>query len=427
MSLRIGLVCPYAWDVPGGVQQHVSDLARALIAMGHHVSVLAPVGDPDADLPEHLVPAGRPVPVPYNGSVARLSFGPRTVRRVRRWIATGDFDLLHIHEPSAPSTSLLACWAAEGPMVATFHTANPRSRAMAASSGALRSAMEKIRGRIAVSQAARRTLVEHMGGDAVLIPNGVDTAAFAEAEPLPGWPGPDGALGFLGRVDEPRKGLATLMEAFTLLAPDHPGLRVLVAGPGDPGPALEAVPEHLRERVVCLGRLDEADRVRAFHSADLFCAPNLGGESFGMVLTEAMAAGATIAASDIPAFGAVLDGGRAGQLFAAGDAADLARRAADLLADPGRRAHLAEAAREAALPYDWGTVAADVVRVYETVLHGKGPEGRDGVHIASGPSPAALLRRGAGPSPGKPGRGRAGAGRGWRGPYGRAGGRGERF
>ena len=242
MSLRIGLVCPYAWDVPGGVQQHVGDLARALIALGHHVSVLAPVGDPDTDLPEHLVPAGRPVPVPYNGSVARLSFGPRTVRKVRRWIAAGDFDLLHIHEPSAPSTSLLACWAAEGPMVATVHTANPRSRAMAASSGALRSAMEKIHGRIAVSQAARRTLVEHIGGDAVLIPNGVDAAAFAGAEPLPGWPGEGGALGFLGRVDEPRKGLATLLEAFTHLAPDHPGPGCWSRGPATLAPPCRRSP-----------------------------------------------------------------------------------------------------------------------------------------------------------------------------------------
>ncbi|WP_017612887.1 glycosyltransferase family 4 protein [Nocardiopsis salina] len=426
MSLQVGLVCPYAWDVPGGVQQHVGDLARALTGMGHGVSVLAPVGDPDADLPEYLVPAGRPVPVPYNGSVARLSFGPRTARRVRRWIAAGEFDVLHIHEPSAPSTSLLACWSAEGPMVATFHTANPRSRAMAASSGALRSALEKIHGRIAVSTAARRTLVEHVGGDAVLIPNGVDTASFANAEPLPGWPGQGGALGFLGRVDEPRKGLGTLLEAFVMLAPEHPGLRVLVAGPGDPGPALEAVPEDLRARVVLPGRLDDADRVRAYHSADVFCAPNLGGESFGIVLTEAMAAGATIAASDLPAFEAVLDGGRAGELFTTGDAADLARAADGLLADPGRRAYLSGAAREAVQPYDWGTVASDVVRVYETVLHG-GTGERNRVHTSSGPSPAALLRRGAGPRPGRPRRGRPGAVRGRRGPYGRAGGRGERF
>ncbi|MFF1669177.1 glycosyltransferase family 4 protein, partial [Nocardiopsis flavescens] len=281
MGMRIGLVCPYSWDVPGGVQQHVGDLADALIARGHEVSVLAPVGDGTADLPDHLVPAGRPVPVPYNGSVARLSFGPRTAARVRRWIARGDFDVLHIHEPAAPSVSLLACWAAEGPLVGTFHTANPRSRAMAAGSHALRSALEKVHARIAVSEAARRTLVEHVGGDAVLIPNGVAVRRFAAAPPLPGFPGGGGSLGFLGRLDEPRKGLAVLLEAFALLAPHRPGLRLLVAGPGDPGPALAALPARLRGRVVLTGRLDDADKVRAYHSADLFCAPNLGGESSG--------------------------------------------------------------------------------------------------------------------------------------------------
>ncbi|WP_073376209.1 glycosyltransferase family 4 protein [Nocardiopsis flavescens] len=372
MGMRIGLVCPYSWDVPGGVQQHVGDLADALIARGHEVSVLAPVGDGTADLPDHLVPAGRPVPVPYNGSVARLSFGPRTAARVRRWIARGDFDVLHIHEPAAPSVSLLACWAAEGPLVGTFHTANPRSRAMAAGSHALRSALEKVHARIAVSEAARRTLVEHVGGDAVLIPNGVAVRRFAAAPPLPGFPGGGGSLGFLGRLDEPRKGLAVLLEAFALLAPHRPGLRLLVAGPGDPGPALAALPAGLRGRVVLTGRLDDADKVRAYHSADLFCAPNLGGESFGIVLTEAMAAGAAILASDIPAFSAVLGGGAAGELFTTGDAADLARRAAALLDDPARRAALSRAARRAVLAYDWDTVAADIVHVYETVLHGAG-------------------------------------------------------
>nr|WP_221443128.1 glycosyltransferase family 4 protein [Nocardiopsis algeriensis] len=393
------MVCPYAWDVPGGVQQHVGDLAEALTGMGHEVSVLAPFGG-TAPVPDHLVPAGRPIPVPYNGSVARLSFGPRTAARVRRWIAEGGFDVLHVHEPAAPSVSLLSCWAADGPMVATFHTSNPRSRAMAAGSRALRSALEKFDARIAVSEAARRTLVEHMGGDAVLIPNGVSVRSFAEAEPLPGWPGEGGSIGFLGRLDEPRKGLALLLEAFTLLAPRRPGLRLLVAGPGDPGPALSAVPEGLRERISLLGRLDDADRVRAYHSADVFCAPNLGGESFGIVVAEAMAAGAAVLASDIPAFTAVLDGGRAGRLFAAGDAADLAAQAADLLDDPARRAELSRAASRAVRAYDWETVAADVVRVYETVLlwdgirHGRPAGVRLDPGLRTGALPGLGTRRG---------------------------------
>ncbi|PWV57834.1 phosphatidylinositol alpha-mannosyltransferase [Nocardiopsis sp. L17-MgMaSL7] len=389
-GMRVGIVCPYAWDVPGGVQQHVGDLAEALGAMGHEVSVLAPVGDPDHRTPPYLVPAGRPVPVPYNGSVARLSFGPRTAARVRRWIAEGRFDLLHIHEPAAPSVSLLACWAADGPIVATFHTSNPRSRAMAASSGALRSALEKINARVAVSEAARRTLVEHVGGDAVLIPNGVSVRRFAHAEPLPGWPGRGGSIGFLGRLDEPRKGLATLLEAFSRMAPHRPELRLLVAGPGEAD--LSGVPDSLRDRVVLPGRLDDADKIRAYHSTDVFCAPNLGGESFGIVLTEAMAAGAAIVASDIPAFGAVLDGGAAGELFRVGDADHLAERAAALLDSPERRAGLSEAARVAVRAYDWDTVAADIAHVYETVL--TSGEGADaGVRLDGGRRSSGAPRR----------------------------------
>ncbi|WP_067600787.1 glycosyltransferase family 4 protein [Nocardiopsis listeri] len=368
---RVGIVCPYSWDVPGGVQQHVGDLAESLIGMGHHVSVLAPVGDPEHPTPAYLVSAGRPLPVRYNGSVARIRFGPRASTCVRRWIAEGDFDLVHVHEPAAPSLSLLACWSANGPIVATFHTSNPRSRAMSATSTALRSAMEKVNARIAVSEAARRTLVEHVGGDAVLIPNGVSVRRFAHADPLPGWPGEGGSIAFLGRLDEPRKGLEVLLEAFTRLAPHRTGLRLLVAGPGDPD--LSGVPDDLRERVILLGRLDEADKVRAYHCADVFCAPNLGGESFGIVLTEAMAAGAAIVASDIPAFDAVLDGGEAGELFRVGDAEHLAERAAALLDAPDRRAELSRAARAAVRAYDWDTVAADIAHVYETVLAGNRP------------------------------------------------------
>ena len=368
MKMRVGVVCPYSWDVPGGVQQHVGDLAEALIAMGHHVSVLAPVGDPEHPTPSYLVSAGRPVPVPYNRSVARIRFGPRASAHVRRWLAEGDFDVLHVHEPAAPSLSLLACWSTDGPIVATFHTSNPRSRAMSATSTALRSALEKINARIAVSEAARRTLVEHVGGDAVLIPNGVSVRRFTRARPLPGWPGEGGSIGFLGRLDEPRKGLGVLIEAFTNLAPHRPGLRLLLAGPGRPD--LSGVPDDLRERVVSLGRLDDDDKVRAYHSSDVFCAPNLGGESFGIVLTEAMAAGAAIVASDIPAFDAVLAGGAAGELFRVADPHHLAERAAVLLDDPDRRAELSRAARATVRAYDWDTVAADIAHVYETVLLG---------------------------------------------------------
>ncbi|MFD0776111.1 glycosyltransferase family 4 protein, partial [Streptomonospora algeriensis] len=331
--MRVGLVCPYTWEVPGGVQQHVGDLAEALLRLGHEVSVLAPC-DSETELPPYLVSAGRAVPVPYNGSVARLSFGFRAAGRVRRWIREGAFDVLHVHEPAAPSLSLLACWVAEGPIVATFHASTPRSRALAASAGALQPALEKINGRIAVSDAARKTLVEHLGGDAVLIPNGVAVDRYTEAHPFEGWPGEGGAIGFLGRLDESRKGLGVLLDAFDILGRERTGLRLLIAGPGDTAEVRERVAPELRDRVVFLGRVDEADKVRAYHSVDVFCAPNLGGESFGIVLAEAMSAGAPILASDISAFSRVLRAGEAGRLFATGDPADLALGAAELLDAP---------------------------------------------------------------------------------------------
>ena len=325
--MKIGIVCPYSWDVPGGVQSHIRDLAEALIDYGHEVSVISPADD-DTPLPPYVVGAGRAVPVPYNGSVARLSFGFLSVSRVRRWIKEGGFDVLHVHEPEIPSLSLLACWVATGPIVATVHTAIPRSRILLVTYPVVRTGMEKINGRIAVSEAARTTLVEHIGGDAVVIPNGVATRRYRKADPLPGWPGPGGAIGFLGRLDEPRKGLSVLLKAFEILGPARPGLRLLIAGPAaDADEVLHRVPAGLRDRVVLLGQVSDEDKVRMLHSVDVFCSPNTGGESFGIVTAEAMAAGVPIVASDIDAFRQVLRGGEAGELFVTGDAADLARAA----------------------------------------------------------------------------------------------------
>ena len=240
---------------------------------------------------------------------------------------------------------------------------------------ALQTALEKITGRIAVSEAARTTLVEHMGGDAVLIPNGVTVSRYEKASPLPGWPGDGGALGFLGRMDEPRKGLDVLLRAFTQLAGERPGLRLLIAGPGDVADVLARVPEPLRPRVILLGQVTEEDKARVYHSVDVFCAPNTGGESFGIVLAEAMAAGAPIVASDLDAFRQVLRGGKAGELFETGDPAALAAAAGRLLDDPARRARLSAAASDAVRVYDWPVVARDVVQVYEAVVAASGQVG----------------------------------------------------
>jgi phosphatidylinositol alpha-mannosyltransferase len=369
--MRIGIVCPYDWDTPGGVQVHVRDLAQALIDMGHHVSVLAPADLDDenaAALPPYLVPAGRTVPVPYNGSVARFNFGVISATRVRRWLREGDFDVVHVHEPTFPNISLLACYAASVPIVATFHTAMERSRLMAAAASALQTGLEKIAGRIAVSESARTTLVEHLGGDAVLIPNGVTPGPYRGVEPLPGWPGEGGALGFLGRIDEPRKGLDVLVDAFERLGPSRPGLRLLIAGPGDTEDVRQALDPALRDRVTLLGLVDEQTKARMLHSVDVYVAPNTGGESFGIVLLEAMAARTPVLASDIEAFARVLEGGHAGRLFPVGDADGLARAAAELLDSPEERERLRVAGDAVVARYDWSAVAKQVLTVYETVL-----------------------------------------------------------
>lgn len=364
--MRVGIVCPYSFDVPGGVQNHVRDLAEALIDLGHQVSVLAPA-DEDAPVPPYVVAAGRSVPVRYNGSVARLTFGPLSAARVRRWLIAGDFEVVHVHEPGTPSLSLLATMATDAPVVATFHTANPRSRAMSAAQGFLQPVLEKITGRIAVSELARKVQVEHLGGSAWEIPNGVAVASFTAAEPLPGWPGAGGALGFLGRFTEPRKGFPILCGAFARLAPARPGLRLLVAGPGDAGEAVEGVPAGVRERIVFLGLVSEEDKRRMLRSVDLYVAPNTGGESFGMILTEAMAAGTPVVASDLDAFRRVLDGG-GGALFRTGDAADLAAVLGRLLDDAPARAAMAADGRRAVARFDWPVIAQRVLEVYATAI-----------------------------------------------------------
>ncbi|MFG1781271.1 glycosyltransferase family 4 protein [Rhodococcus oryzae] len=366
--MRIGMVCPYSFDVPGGVQAHVVELASVLIERGHKVSVLAPASE-GTELPDFVVSAGRAVAIPYNGSVARLSFGPVSYARVRRWIVDNDFDVLHIHEPNAPSLSMLAMKIAEGPIVATFHTSTTKSLVLSTFQGVLAPYLEKISGRIAVSELARRWQMESLGSDAVEIPNGVDVPAFANADPLPGYPRAGGTVLFLGRYDESRKGMAVLLEALPELVAKHPDLEILVVGRGDEDRLRKDAGRyagHLR----LLGQVTDAEKASALRSADVYCAPNLGGESFGIVLVEAMAAGTAVVASELDAFRRVLRDGTAGMLVPVGDSAALATAIDSVLSDLDRRRALVGTATEVVAEYDWPVVAEQILRVYETVTVG---------------------------------------------------------
>ena len=369
--LNIGIVCPYGWDAPGGVQAHIADLRSYLVNQGHTVSVLAPTGDENS-LPDWVVSAGKPLSIPYNGAVARVLFGPIAFAKVKQWITDNDFDLLHLHEPAIPSISLLACWAAEGPMVGTFHVSAKKQKASFAIVPILEPVIEKLSARIAVSEAARETLVAHLETDAIVIPNGI-YAAKMRGKIRSEWSGE--TLGFMGRFNEPRKGLKVLIDALPIISRFLPKVKVLVAGPGEPEEFLSQIDPQLRNRIEFLGRLSETDKADFMSSVGAYVAPNTGGESFGIILAEALAGGAAVIASNIPAFSALLENGRYGKLFNSEDSTDLAKVVIDLLRERSARDLMAQAGQKYAQKFDWDVVAKDIFEVYEMAIVGNGKVG----------------------------------------------------
>jgi phosphatidylinositol alpha-mannosyltransferase len=366
---RIGIACPYGWDTPGGVQAHIADLATYLISQGHSVSVLAPTSQ-ESELPDYVVSAGKPISIPYNGAVARILFGPIAFARVRQWISQGEFDILHLHEPAIPSISLLACFAADGPMVGTFHASAKRQKAIFAIGPILEPVIEKLTARIAVSEAARSTLTEHLETDAVVVPNGIYAKKLASGKLDSRWSGK--SIGFIGRFQEPRKGLSILVDALPEIIKKHPDIRVLVAGPGDSTEFLSEVPSHLHSRFTFLGRITEEEKADFLHSIGVYVAPNTGGESFGIILAEALAAGAAVIASDIPAFDALLGHGSYGTLFASEDSHSLAGAVNEILANDEKRNELRTRGKEYAQGFDWDLVAERIYDVYELAMTGLG-------------------------------------------------------
>ncbi len=365
--MKIGIVNPYSWDVPGGVGFHIRDLALKFRSRGHDVRVLTPSSS--RDLPDWISSAGQSVSVPFNGSVANISVSPAALRRTRRWLADNAFDVVHVHEPVVPSVSMAAAMLSSAPLVGTFHAALGRSVSRAIASAPMRLYMERIGVRIAVSEEARRTLIEHHGGDAVIIPNGVETASFRRASTDPRWMATDSrpVIVFLGRLDEPRKGLSVFAGAIEGVLDKMPGARFLIAGRGDT-PEIRRQVARFGDSVSFLGGISDEEKASLLTGASVYVAPQTGGESFGIVLVEAMAAGTAVVASDIPAFRAVLEDGRAGVLFETGSSAALVDQLLGLLADKARLEDLSEAGQRASLQYDWEVVADKVFEVYRLAI-----------------------------------------------------------
>jgi phosphatidylinositol alpha-mannosyltransferase len=374
--MRIALVCPYSWTLPGGVTRHVEDLSRALIARGHEVRILAPL-DPDdritravhrrrpqtVDVPDHLIPLGRTVALPANGAVSNLAFAPGALVKMRAALRAGRFDVVHVHEPIAPAIGWDACNFEGAPVVGTFHVYSSKwaPNAFATVIGARR-IFNKLNARIAVSEAAAWTGERYFGGSYEVIPNGVDTAAALRGPK----PGADHLrILFVGREEE-RKGLPVLLSAFAGLR-EHVPARLAIAGarPDAVRPLLPLDEDH---GIDLLGRIDDGELWRRLHQADVLCAPSLGGESFGMVLIEAFAAGTPVVASDIAGYRQVVTDGRDGVLVPHGRPLELAEALRALWLDPARRAAMAAAARARAGDFAWPRIAARTEETYERVV-----------------------------------------------------------
>jgi phosphatidylinositol alpha-mannosyltransferase len=383
--MRIALVSPYSWTYPGGVTRHIEALAASFLAEGHHVRVLAPFDPPDRlagalhrgarpqqlSPPEHLVSLGRTVGFKANGAVSNVSITPHGVATMHEELRTGGYDVVHIHEPVVPLTGWVAADWTRLPLVGTFHTYSSKRlpNAIASLLGARR-VLNRLHVRIAVSEAAAWTGRRWFGGHYRVIPNGVhvdpERATLAALRPS----GEHLRIAFLGQAVE-RKGLPLLLRAFEALREHIPAELILI------GPALEEVaPLMLDARgVTALGKVDEEQKQRALAGADVLCAPSLGGESFGMVLTEAFAAGTPVIASDIPGYRDVVRDGIDGRLVAPADAQALAEALRDLYEEPRLREQMARAAAAGAERFAWPRVAAEVVSAYEDAIATPAPSG----------------------------------------------------
>jgi len=358
--MRVALVCPYAWDRPGGVQSHIRSLARSLQARDHDVAVLAPArgrGTTGATI------VGRALGIPANGSVAPISFGPAVAARVGRVLESFGPDVVHAHEPLIPSVSLLALMRATAPVVGTFHAAAEGSLGYKVAKPLMQRAAARLAARTAVSDSARALVARYFPGDYALTPNGVHVEAFAAARPAD--LGSGKKILFLGRLER-RKGLEVLIQAMTRLRDFD--VELVVAGAGPEERSARALADRLKIRACFLGRVGDQHKASLLTRADVYCAPGLGGESFGIVLVEAMAAGAPVVCSSLPGFTAVAGG--TAVVVEPGEPGYLADALRRVLQDEALAMKMRKASRRTARAFDWDRLVGNVLSIYGRVAEG---------------------------------------------------------
>ena len=361
--MRIGIISPYSLTQPGGVQGQVLSLARVLRGRGHEVRVLGPCDGPPPDA--GVTPLGASLPTPANGSVAPIAPDVSAQLRTIRALRDEEFDVVHLHEPFAPGPTQTALLFKTAPLVGTFHAAGG-ALAYRWFAPIVRRAANRLDVRCAVSTEARDSAAQTLGGTYELVFNGVDVEEFRSVDP---WPTEVPAILFLGRHEE-RKGLGVLLEAFDRMVADGTDARLWVAGEGPETAALRA--RHTDGRIDWLGRIDEAEKLARLAGATAFCAPSLGGESFGIVLLEAMAAGTPVVASDIPGYAKVARSGADALLVPPGDPEALAAGLAGLLARPEEAAALVASGTQRVTEFSMTRLSGTYEEFYQRAVAGVG-------------------------------------------------------
>ncbi len=364
--MKIALVSPYDWAHHGGVNNHIACLSKEFVQRGHRTTILAPSSKPAEELEEdNLVLIGRPVPLPLSGSWARVTLSFHRNRQLKRLLDDENFDVLHMHEPLFPVLPLMALRFSKSLNVGTFHVYAPRSRGYIGFRPLIKRWFRNLHGKIAVSKPAAELVGRYFPGYYNIIPNGIDLDHFgADAKPIERFM--DGKLNllFVGRMEK-RKGLRFLLAAFARLKWEYPQLRLIVVGPGKiDAPSERILGERHMEDVEIIGGVTHEDLPRYYRTADIFCAPATGGESFGIVLLEAMASGAPVLASDIPGYAGVITEGENGLLFSPKDEESLASSIVRLVQRPDLRAQMAERGRAYVPRFSWHQVASEVLDYY---------------------------------------------------------------